>query len=218
MQKKEEKKTTFLPYFFFRPLQETNNIFFLCQDSMSKICNFGVLGLLSLKYPWMDKLNCLNIQRALEIQTILHVFQRIPRVLQFSFNPFMPEVPKIAWQFWRHRSHKSLFCKIFQGEMFIWTLPKTFHSILFNNYYHRSRCHVSRSPGMNGLTLPMLRLLSSKTKIFENHLIIPCHVGIHWKALVEYSQMSTHLPGFTSFSRFLASFWIAQIIHQQHKG
>ena len=24
----------------------------------------------------------------------------------------------------------------------------------------------------------------------------PCHVGIHWIALTEYSQMSTHVPGF----------------------
>ena len=27
----------------------------------------------------------------------------------------------------------------------------------------------------------------------------PCHVGIHWTALTEYSQMSTHVPGFQSF-------------------
>ena len=30
----------------------------------------------------------------------------------------------------------------------------------------------------------------------------PCHVGLHWKALAEYSKMSTHLPGFQSFSSF----------------
>ena len=36
----------------------------------------------------------------------------------------------------------------------------------------------------------------------------PCHVGIHWKALAEYSQMSTLVPGFLSFSRFFASFCI----------
>ena len=48
------------------------------------------------------------------------------------------------------------------------------------------------------LTLPMLRLLSSKAqecKILEKPLK-PCHLGIHLKALAEYSQMSTHLPGF----------------------
>ena len=27
----------------------------------------------------------------------------------------------------------------------------------------------------------------------------PCHVGIHWKALAEYSQMGTHVPAFQSF-------------------
>ena len=30
----------------------------------------------------------------------------------------------------------------------------------------------------------------------------PCHVGIHWKALAEYSQMSTHLLGFRLFFIF----------------
>ena len=30
----------------------------------------------------------------------------------------------------------------------------------------------------------------------------PCHVGIHWKTLAKYSQMSTHVPGFQSFFRF----------------
>ena len=44
-------------------------------------------------------------------------------------------------------------------------------------------------------------------KIFENHLTSDyCHVGIHWKALAEYSQMSTHVPGFESFFSFFASF------------
>ena len=28
----------------------------------------------------------------------------------------------------------------------------------------------------------------------------PCHVGIHWKDLAKHSQMSTHLPGFRSFT------------------
>ena len=34
----------------------------------------------------------------------------------------------------------------------------------------------------------------------------PCHVGTHWKALAEYSQVSTHLPGFQSFLRILYHF------------
>ena len=34
----------------------------------------------------------------------------------------------------------------------------------------------------------------------------PCHVGIHWKALDEYYQMSTHVPGFQSFSTFFSFF------------
>ena len=46
----------------------------------------------------------------------------------------------------------------------------------------------------------------------------PCHVGMHWIALTEYSQMSTHVPGFRSFFSFFASFCIDQISHHQQKG
>ena len=58
------------------------------------------------------------------------------------------------------------------------------------------------------LTLPMLRLLSSKAqgcKDFQKpskH----CHVGIHWIALAEYSQMSTHVPRFQSFFQVFCIF------------
>ena len=40
----------------------------------------------------------------------------------------------------------------------------------------------------------------------------PCDVGIHWKALAEYSQMSTHLPGFRSFFRFLHLFVLTKLV------
>ena len=46
----------------------------------------------------------------------------------------------------------------------------------------------------------------------------PCLAGIHWKALNEYSQMSTHLPRFQAFSGMFASFCIGQSSHQQCKG
>ena len=49
----------------------------------------------------------------------------------------------------------------------------------------------------------MLRLLSSKAQ--EQKCFFkpskPSHVGIHWIALAEYSQISTHVPGFQSFFR-----------------
>ena len=61
----------------------------------------------------------------------------------------------------------------------------------------------------------MLRLLSSKAQGCKNFRKTskPCHVGIHWIALAEYSQMSTYVPGFQSFFRFFASFCIGQINH-----
>ena len=63
------------------------------------------------------------------------------------------------------------------------------------------------------LTLPMLRLLSSKAQGCKDFpkTSKPCHVGIHWIALAEYSQMSTHVPGFQSFFKIFASFCIGKI-------
>ena len=55
------------------------------------------------------------------------------------------------------------------------------------------------------LTLLMLRLLLSKTqggKDFSK-LPLPCHVGVLWIALTEYSKMSTQMPGFQYFFRLL---------------
>ena len=73
--------------------------------------------------------------------------------------------------------------------------------------YNQNSVGVLAATGVKGLTLLMLRFLSSKLqgrKYFRKPLK-PCHVGIHWKALTEYLHMSTHLPGFRSFLRV---FWI----------
>ena len=66
---------------------------------------------------------------------------------------------------------------------------------------------------MNGLTLSMLRLLSSKAQGRNDFWKTskPCHVGIHWIALAEYSQMSNHVPGFQSFSGFLHHFVLSKL-------
>ena len=56
---------------------------------------------------------------------------------------------------------------------------------------------------MNVLTLPILRLLLSKPQ--RRYLFWkpskPCHVGTHRIDLAEYFLMSTHVPGFQSFSQ-----------------
>ena len=63
------------------------------------------------------------------------------------------------------------------------------------------------------LTLPMLSLLSSKEQGRKDFWkpSKPCHVGINWIALIEDSQMSTHVPGFQSFFRFLQHFVLAKL-------
>ena len=63
------------------------------------------------------------------------------------------------------------------------------------------------------LTLPMPRPLSSKAQGCKDvrKPSKPCHIGIHWIDLAEYSQMSTHLPGFQSFFKLFASFSIGKL-------
>ena len=39
----------------------------------------------------------------------------------------------------------------------------------------------------------------------------PFHVGIHWLALAEYSQMNTHTPGFQSLFSFLRHIVLAKL-------
>ena len=73
---------------------------------------------------------------------------------------------------------------------------------------------------LKALTLPMLRLLLPKAQGWKDFFkpFKPCHVGIHWKALFEYSKMSTHVLGFQTSFRSIASFYISKISNQQHKG
>ena len=54
------------------------------------------------------------------------------------------------------------------------------------------------------LTLPVLRHFLTKDKGYTDFWKTskPCHVGIHWKALAEYSRMNNHAPRFQSFFRF----------------
>ena len=75
------------------------------------------------------------------------------------------------------------------------------------------------APDANGLTLPMHRLIPKQkdAKIFLKSSK-PCHVGIHWIALAEYSQMGNHMPGLQSFFSLFASFCNGQISQQSHKG
>ena len=70
-------------------------------------------------------------------------------------------------------------------------------------------------PVSYSFTLPMLRLLSSKPeerKDFWKPSKPSCHVVIHWIALAECSQMSTHLQGCQSFLVFLHHFVLAELV------
>ena len=78
-----------------------------------------------------------------------------------------------------------------------------------------SPCQVAKTR----LTLPMRGLLLSKVQGCKDfhRPSKPCCVGIHWIALAECSRVSTHVPGFQSFFRFLHHSVMYKISHQQHK-
>ena len=63
------------------------------------------------------------------------------------------------------------------------------------------------------LTLPVLRILSSKAQGREDvwKPFKPCHTCIYWKALTEYSQMSTNLSRFESFFSILHHFAMVKL-------
>ena len=95
--------------------------------------------------------------------------------------------------------------------------PWPFYGIFFIRYFYgkylKKKCWLEPKPQLPFnifvnfcLTLPMLRLLLAKAQECKDFWKTskPCHVGTHWIALAEHSQMSTHLPGFQSFSRFFA--------------
>ena len=90
-------------------------------------------------------------------------------------------------------------------------------AVLFKeSYRYIDMPHINDTPTIrtSGFTLPMLRLLSFKAqggKDFRKPSK-PCHVGIHWIALAEYSHMSTHLPEFQSFFSFFNHFVLAKLV------
>ena len=94
------------------------------------------------------------------------------------------------WGDWRNPGHHSPWSG---GECW----PATVALWGFHTSRHQN---CSRRPGKNhrSLTLTLLRLRSSKGQGHNDFWKASklCHIGIHWKALAEFSQMRTHLAGF----------------------
>ena len=73
-----------------------------------------------------------------------------------------------------------------------------------NNIYQWNICYASAGLSRHLHICLTMTLCSSKAqgcKYFWKPFK-PCHIGIHRKALAEYTQMSTHMPGFQSIYRF----------------
>ena len=84
---------------------------------------------------------------------------------------------------------------------------------LCHRWWHTSQRPLSCI--LKVLTLSMLRLVSSKEqgRIYFWKPPKPCHAGIHWIALLEYSQMPVHMcQGFNHFSDFSHHFVMAKLV------
>ena len=135
---------------------------------------------------------------------------------------------KTAWLFWWFLSSKRNFLKIFEGEMLIKTQPTSFLQIFCEFLLNSKNVSInilgpddSRQGDHQALTLSMLRLLLSKAWYCKRYMRIASTlliVGIHWKALSKYYQMSINVPGLLSFFSFFESFCFVQISHQLQKG
>ena len=84
---------------------------------------------------------------------------------------------------------------------------------LSNEYHHERVKMILVLRTKVTLTLTMLRLLLPQAQGRKDlgKPPKPCRFDIHWIALAEHSQMSTHLPGFQSFVRFLHHFVLARL-------
>ena len=67
---------------------------------------------------------------------------------------------------------------------------KISNSCLLINYTYNNTIQFKRLSNSEATFVQITRM-QRLTKTLK-----PCHVGIHWIALTEYSQMHTHMPGF----------------------
>ena len=121
----------------------------------------------------------------------------------------MPVVPKSAWLCQWYQSNKRNFQKIFERKKLIKIQPTTllqiFCELMINSkvIFKITRQQESRkSPSMNELTLPMLRLLLPKAKGCKDFWkpAKPCHIGNLSLSTLRWVPMS---QGFSRFSGFL---------------
>ena len=130
-------------------------------------------------------------------------------------------------QSWCHSFHRSsLVCNWSCGSSYMWlwwvinlylchpdlvwpaSLSPDLHTLKPCSEVMDNSPHLGLYANSYLLTLPMLRLLLSKAQGCKDiwKPPKPCHVRIHLKALAEYSQMSTHMPGGSHVSAFLRHF------------
>ena len=116
--------------------------------------------------------------------------------LWFLFNPFMSRIFSV---FWLYHCREMYYYYYYWCNIRPWSLRFWILKIL------KIFCITYAILSMS--------ILSSKAQLCKDFWksYKSCHVGIHWIVRAEYSQMSTHLPGFQSFFRFFASFCIGQI-------
>ena len=131
------------------------------------------------------------IHEAIQTGVIVTVNLAVRRMLQYVFYLLRANMYSSAK---RDISYISYLSKPLIGGRLL--------TVLQYKPVSRSRMHADINPS-NASEATFDR----STRLFWK-LSKPCHIGIHWIALAEFSQMSTHVPGFQSFSGFfLILYW-----------
>ena len=118
-------------------------------------------------------------------------------------------IGNLAYQFKIILDIKGNIDWIHCSTFYLLTLFAFLHFLLFSQIILIS---LKAGPSNIFSTIQILRLLSSEAQGCKDFSSKPCHTGIHWIALAEYSQMSTHMPGFQSFFRvFRIHFILAKL-------
>ena len=110
------------------------------------------------------------------------------------------KIPEAAHPSWPCQNHINSSLKCFQISSYLMSYSNTVY-----------QCVRSRWKWVNPSNSEATLVQSTRTHDFRKPSK-PCHVGIHWIVLAEYSQIGSHVPGFQSiFSFFFHNFVLARL-------
>ena len=120
-----------------------------------------------------------------------------PHIMQYAYRGTGIQASSACPSLWEVQiinCSSAIICK--------WSQPRSLHRPVRPNFLYMKWQDVFSLPSvLKGLTLNPFNaeatfVQSTRTQSFLKTLFKPCHIGIQWISLAEYSQMRTYVPGF----------------------